>query len=101
MSIGYFDGEDVHDAEPQLCTTSQIIWLETLWGKVSHEIPKHIRNNMEVWITNMTTLTYQEAEQLIAELRGYLPNEPVTLTEINKHIKNICTDAPKSETDNR
>ena len=88
----YFDGEEFLEDVPSPATVWQLTTIESLWGKVGHEIPKHKRYTIESWVNGCTMISAAEADQLIAELRTYDAPEPVSITDINKHLKKICND---------
>ena len=98
-----FDGQDFSEEIPVGIETWQITHIERLWGKVGHEIPKHKRYALQAWVNDCSMISKAEADQLIAELRTYDAPEPVSITDINKHLKKICDEgsgfAPDKGTD--
>jgi hypothetical protein len=52
---------------------------------VYNAIPKHIRYRIDTWVNGV--MNEDEANMLIAELKKYDTEEPVSATEINRYLK--------------
>lgn len=82
--ITEFNGEEFTEHK-QPCSLQQITHIEYLWGRVSHEIPKHLLYQLQAWFNCLHEMTYDEAEQLISELYKFMPNEyPIHSTEVKR-----------------
>ena len=80
-----FDGTDFTEHVPNPCTTGQVVYIEQLYGRVYNAIPKHIRYRIDTWVNGV--MNEDEANMLIAELKQYDTDEPVSVTEINRYLK--------------
>jgi hypothetical protein len=61
--------------------------IEQMYGRVVLAIPKNKKVTIDTWLSSLHTLSEKDGFELFMLLKSYDAGEPVSLTEINNHLK--------------